>query len=91
MPKSGVSEYKMADKAFAEEYKTFNRESVSEKRAYKKALDNLPEFKQKVVQKQEDNTTEVAYIRFRPAVSGIYEDTFDFKKARKAERLASGG
>ena len=32
-----------------------------------------------------DNITEVAYIRFRPGVPGEYKETFDVKKARKAD------
>ena len=84
MPKSGASEDKKADKAITAEYKTFNRETVAEKRAFKKTLDNLPELTRKVLKSQEDNITEVAYIRFRPAVPGVYKDSFDVKKARKA-------
>ena len=87
MPKSGVSEDKKADKALTEEYKTFNRETVAEKRAFKKALDNMPELTRKVIKSQEDNITEVAYIRFRPAVPGVYRDSFDVKKARKADHI----
>ena len=78
-----MSEDKKADKALTEEYKTFNRETVAEKRAFKKVLDNMPELTYKVIKFQEDNITEVAYIRFRPAVTGIYRDSFDVKKARK--------
>ena len=40
-----------------------------------------------VVKTQEDNITEVAYIRFRPALLGVYRDTFDVKKARKADHI----